>query len=106
MTPVPGSPGRPGTGPHSRWPVGGNGIACREFRPIPATSTGTTMLSLAHSSTSGNPALLLVILAAVAVVMFWRSALKLGIIVVLLMIVICMVTGISFLLAGLHQVLP
>ncbi|HEX3966112.1 MAG TPA: hypothetical protein VHZ03_57290 [Trebonia sp.] len=64
------------------------------------------MLALAHSSTSGNSALLLAILAAVAVVMFWRPLIKVGIILVVMLIVIALVTGLSVVASLVHQLTP
>lgn len=64
------------------------------------------MLALTHSAANGNASLLpLVILAAIAIAMFWRVLLKLGIIIVVIMVLITIVTGFWALMTGLHQII-
>jgi hypothetical protein len=64
------------------------------------------MLALAQAPASGHAdlGLLLVILGAAAVVMFCRGMIKYGLTVLMVMVAITVVTGVTFLITGLHQV--
>ena len=70
---------------------------------VAATSNGEAgMPALTHSA---NSTLMLVILAAIAIAMFWRALLKFSIVIVVITVLIMVTTGLWVFMTGVHQVI-
>jgi hypothetical protein len=64
------------------------------------------MLALASASQGQNPTLILIIIAAVVVVAFWRPILAIGCAAMIIGFVFLLVTGLLEILHGLHALIP
>jgi hypothetical protein len=64
------------------------------------------MLALASAPQGQNSILILIIIAAVTVAIFWRTILKIGIAAVMIGFVFVLVTGLLDVVHGLHALIP
>jgi hypothetical protein len=64
------------------------------------------MLALASAPQGQNSTLILIIIAAVAVAIFWRTILKIGIAAVMIGFVFLLLTGLLDIAHGLHALIP
>jgi Na+-transporting NADH:ubiquinone oxidoreductase subunit NqrB len=64
------------------------------------------MLALASASPGQNSTLVIVIVAAVAVVVFWRTILKVGIAAVIIGFLFLFIAGLLDVIHGLHALIP
>jgi hypothetical protein len=64
------------------------------------------MLALASASQGQNPTLVLILIAAVVVAVFWRTVLKIGIAAVVIGFVFLLVSSLLEILHGLHALIP
>lgn len=64
------------------------------------------MLALASASPGQNSTLVIVIVAAVAVVVFWRTILKVGIAAVIIGFLFLFIAGLLDVMHGLHALIP
>lgn len=64
------------------------------------------MLALASAAQGHNPTLILIIVAAVLVALFWRPIFKIGIAALLIGYAFLLVTGLLDILHGLHALIP
>jgi Na+-transporting NADH:ubiquinone oxidoreductase subunit NqrB len=64
------------------------------------------MLALATASPGQNSTLVIVIVAAVAVVVFWRTILKVGIAAVIIGFLFLFIAGLLDVMHGLHALIP
>ena len=64
------------------------------------------MLALASASQGSNPTLVLIIIAAVVVAVFWRAILKIAIAALIIGFVFLLVDGMLVILHGLHALIP
>ena len=64
------------------------------------------MLALASAPPGQNPALVLIIIAAVVVAVFWQTILKIGIAALIIGFVFVLITGLLEIVHGLHSLIP